>query len=104
MSVRVVVVDDQALVQGGFAMFWVIRTSRLGPRPGPGSRRHVVLAAIAPGSSNAEISEELFIGEATVKSHVSSIFTKLGLRDRAQGVIFAYESGLAKAGDHDIGH
>ncbi len=66
MSVRVIVVDDQALVQGGFAMFWVIRTSRLGPRPGPGSRRHVVLAAIAHGSSNAEISEELFIGEATV--------------------------------------
>jgi DNA-binding NarL/FixJ family response regulator len=67
-------------------------------------RQREVLAAIARGSSNAEISEELFIGEATVKSHVSSILTKLGLRDRAQGVIFAYESGLAKAGDHDIGH
>jgi DNA-binding NarL/FixJ family response regulator len=63
-----------------------------------------VMAAIARGSSNAEISEELFIGAATVKSHVSSILTKLGLRGRAQVVVFAYESGLVEAGDLDIGH
>ena len=63
-----------------------------------------ILAAIARGSSNAEISKELFIGAGMVKLHVSSILTKLGLRDRAQGVVFAYESGLAEAGDHDIGH
>jgi len=62
------------------------------------------MAAIARGSSNGEISEELFIGAATVKSHVSSILTKLGLRDRAQVVVFAYESGLVEAGDLDIGH
>ncbi len=62
-----------------------------------------ILAAIARGSSNAEISKELFIGATMVKLHVSSILTKLGLRDRAQGVVFAYESGLAEAGDHDIG-
>ncbi len=61
-----------------------------------------ILAAIARGSSNAEISKELFIGATMVKLHVSSILTKLGLRDRAQGVVFAYESGLAEAGDHDI--
>ena len=67
-------------------------------------REREVLAAIARGSSNAEISEEFFIGAATVKSHVSSILTKLGLRDRAQAVVFAYESGLAEAGDRDIGH
>ena len=67
-------------------------------------REREVLAAIARGSSNAEISEELFIGATTVKSHVSSILTKLGLRDRAQAVVFAYESGLIEAGDHDIGH
>ncbi len=67
-------------------------------------REREVVAAIARGSSNAEICEELFIGAATVKSHVSSILTKLGLRDRTQIVVFAYESGLVQAGDHDIGH
>ena len=66
-------------------------------------REREVLAAIARGSSNTEIAEELFIGPATVKSHVSSILTKLGLRDRAQMVVFAYESGLVEAGDRDIG-
>ena len=67
-------------------------------------REREVMAAIARGSSNADISEELFIGAATVKSHVSSILTKLGLRDRAQVVVFAYESRLVEPGDHDIGH
>lgn len=68
------------------------------------NREREVLAAIARGLNNSEISEALFIGEATVKTHVSGILTKLGLRDRAQAVVFAYESGLAEAGDHDIGH
>jgi DNA-binding NarL/FixJ family response regulator len=67
-------------------------------------REREVVAAVARGYSNAEIAEELFIGPATVKSHVSSILTKLGLRDRAQVVVFAYESGLVEAGDRDIGH
>lgn len=67
-------------------------------------REREVMAAIARGSSNADISEELFIGAATVKSHVSSILAKLGLRDRAQVVVFAYEARLVEAGDHDIGH
>lgn len=67
-------------------------------------REREVMAAIARGSSNAEIGEELFIGAATVKSHVSSILTKLGLRDRAQVAIFAYESGLVEVGDRDIGY
>ncbi len=67
-------------------------------------REREVLISIARGLSNAEVSEELFIGAATVKSHVSNILTKVGLRDRAQAVVFAYESGLVEAGEHDIGH
>jgi DNA-binding NarL/FixJ family response regulator len=67
-------------------------------------RERDLVIAVARGASNVEIAEELFIGPATVKSHVSSILTKLGLRDRAQVVVFAYESGLVEAGDRDIGH
>lgn len=62
------------------------------------------MTAIARGSTNAQIGEQLFICPATVKSHVSSVLSKLGLRDRAQIVIFSYESGLVQAGDLDIGH
>lgn len=67
-------------------------------------RERQVVAAVARGSSNAEIASEMFIGAATVKTHISSVLTKLGLRDRAQIVVFAYESGLVEAGDRDIGH
>jgi DNA-binding NarL/FixJ family response regulator len=67
-------------------------------------REREVLVAVARGANNAEISDELFIGAATVKSHVSSLLTKLGLRDRAQLVVFAYESGIVEAGEHQIGH
>jgi len=67
-------------------------------------REREVLHELAKGSSNAEISESLYIGAATVKSHVSNILTKLGLRDRAQAVVFAYESGLITPGHHDIGY
>lgn len=59
-----------------------------------------VLAALSKGLSNAEIAEQLFIGATTVKSHVSSVLSKLDLRDRAQAVVFAYESGLVAAGDN----
>jgi DNA-binding NarL/FixJ family response regulator len=67
------------------------------------SREREVLVAVAAGSSNIEIAEDLFVGAASVKSHVSSILTKLGLNNRAQAVAFAYESGLVKPGDSDIG-
>jgi DNA-binding NarL/FixJ family response regulator len=60
------------------------------------SRELDVLKAVARGMSNAEVASALFLGEATVKTHVTSILAKLGVRDRVQAVVFAYEHGLVK--------
>jgi DNA-binding NarL/FixJ family response regulator len=79
-------------------------------RPAPGQGRPEVLEPLTPrecevlveiagGHTNAQIATRLFLSEATVKTHVTRILTKLQLRDRAQAVVLAYESGLVRPGD-----
>ncbi len=102
-AVRVVAAGD-ALLAPSVTRRLIEEFARQRPaaRPSPArldpltSRERDVLGLVARGMSNAEIASELFVGEATVKSHVAHVLMKLGLRDRIQAVIFAYEAGLVR--------
>ncbi|MHB8469467.1 MAG: response regulator [Gaiellaceae bacterium] len=107
--------DGIRLVAGGNALLGPGATQRLLERfAGTGSvgdganaaavasltdREREILRLLASGLSNAELAERLVVSETTVKSHVSSVLRKLGVRDRVQAVIAAYDSGLVRPGE-----
>ncbi len=62
------------------------------------NREREVLTRVGRGESNREIAEAMFLAEQTVKTHVKRVYMKLGLRDRAQAVVVAYETGLVVPG------
>ncbi|MER6158792.1 response regulator transcription factor [Streptomyces sp. NPDC001868] len=103
-AVRVVAAGD-ALLAPGITRRLIAEFSRLGTTPRAPLKDRVgdltereteVLTLIAQGLSNAEIAQRLVVAEQTVKTHVGRILVKLGLRDRTQAAVFAYESGLVR--------
>jgi DNA-binding NarL/FixJ family response regulator len=104
-AVRLVAAGD-ALLAPGVTKRLIAEFARMGGPRTPGraqldgltERESEVLALVARGLSNAEIAERLVVAEQTVKTHVSRILMKLGLRDRTQAVVLAYETGLVHPG------
>ena len=103
-AVRLVAAGD-AMLAPGVTRRLIAEFARMGAPRGPNrrlegltERESEVLALVARGLSNAEIAERLFVAEQTVKTHVSRILMKLGLRDRTQAVVLAYETGLVHPG------
>jgi DNA-binding NarL/FixJ family response regulator len=104
-AVRVVASGD-ALLAPGVTRRLIAEFARMGAPRGPSrdsldgltERECEVLALVARGMSNAEIAGRLVVAEQTIKTHVSRILMKLGLRDRTQAVVLAYETGLVQPG------
>jgi len=95
--------DGHALVAPALTRRLIERFASLRPRAAPEldrltEREREVLVLLVRGLSNTEIASRLFVSESTVKTHVTRIFTKLGLRDRAHAVIYGYETGLVTPG------
>ena len=103
-AVRVVARGD-ALLSAGVTRRLIEEYASRAKEPGPSpqlalltDREREVMALVGAGLSNEEIAERLFMSPATAKTHVSRTMVKLGARDRAQLVVFAYESGLVRPG------
>jgi len=106
-AVRVVARGD-ALLAPEITRRVIATFARPGGPPAPGQegrrlddltpREHEVLVLLAGGATNAEIAARLFLGETTVKTHVSRVLMKLGARDRTQAVVLAYELGVVRPG------
>jgi DNA-binding NarL/FixJ family response regulator len=104
-AVRLVAAGD-ALLSPGVTRRLIAEFARMGGPRSPGrqqldgltERESEVLALVARGMSNGEIADYLVVAEQTVKTHVSRILMKLGLRDRTQAVVLAYETGLVHPG------
>ncbi|MEU6727055.1 response regulator transcription factor [Nonomuraea wenchangensis] len=105
-AVRVVAAGD-ALLAPQVTRRLIHEFARLGaPRPAAGrrlaeltERETEVLTLVAQALSNQEIADKLFVAEQTVKTHVGRVLMKLGLRDRAQAIVWAYENGLVRPGE-----